>query len=102
MPIISRRSARGTLRLGGEPDTSGTPPLETDDSYETTLRDMEDSRGAKTPAMTDARYVTWYRWGQFKHLFRIHTFVPLEVWDPQNGSMQYIGRICWHCPEQAA
>lgn len=63
---------------------------------------MEASRGAEPVRMTDTRYATWYRWGQIKHLFRIHTFVPLEVWDPQNGSMQYIGRICWHCPEQTS
>jgi hypothetical protein len=51
--------------------------------------------------MADLRYATWFRWGQFKHLFGIHTFAPLEVWDTQAGSMQYIGRICWHCPERA-
>lgn len=87
--------------MGGEPDTSGTPTLETDSEYESTYDDMRQARKAEEVTMSDLRYATWCRWGLFKHIFGIHTFVPLEVWDTENGSMQYIGRICWHCQERS-
>jgi hypothetical protein len=39
--------------------------------------------------------------GKIKHLFGIHTFVPLEEWDLDAGSMRFIGSVCWHCQERS-
>lgn len=98
MPIISRRSVRGTPRLGGGPDTNGTPMPAIASEYETTYEAMLQMRNAAPTRMTDVRYAIWYTAGRVRHLVRWHTFVPLEEWDPEEGSMRYIGMVCWHCP----
>jgi hypothetical protein len=59
---------------------------------------MQEARGAAPVAMTDLRYAVWNLLGRAKHLFGLHTFVILEEWDLQQGSMRIIGSVCWHCP----
>lgn len=75
--------------------SNGTLP--TDPLYVTTFAEMAESRKAKEVSMSDARYAAWNLWGKIKHLVGWHTYVPMEVWDTDNGSCQYVGMTCWHC-----
>jgi hypothetical protein len=100
IPRISRRSVRGTLKLGPKPVTSGTPTGETGDSFESTYSSMQQARKAEPVRMSDARYAAWNIAGKVKHIFGWHTYVPLEEWSIGDGSMRYIGMVCWHCQER--
>jgi len=81
-----------------KPGINGTPP--TGQTSETTFDDMAEARGATTPRMSDLKYALWVWKGKIKHLVGWHTFVPLEEWDLEAGSYQYIGLTCWLCEER--
>lgn len=76
--------------------TSTDGPLPTDPLYVDTFEELATSRGASSP-VSDRKYVIWVLLGRVRHLFGLHTWVPLEEWDLDVGSMRYIGRLCWHC-----
>ena len=59
---------------------------------------MQQMRNANPVRMSDLRYFVWCMVGQIKHIVGWHTYVPLEEWDTEDGSMRYIGMSCWHCP----
>jgi len=61
---------------------------------------MLQMRNSAPVRMSDARYAIWSIVGRIKHLVRWHTYVPLEEWDPEEGSMRYIGEVCWHCSKR--
>jgi len=90
---ISSRSAKGTPKTDEKPGTNGTPQI--DPKYASTFDVMVTARGASQ--MSDARYRTWNMVARIKHIVGWHTFVPLEEWDLEAGSYQYIGRTCWRC-----
>lgn len=96
-PDTSSHSAKGTQKTDALADTSGTQPIET--SYGSTYEKLRQFRRANEVAMTDHRYFLWVSWGKIKHIFGIHTYVPLEEWDPNSGWVRYIGSACWHCPK---
>lgn len=84
--------------VGTTTSTDGLLP--TDPLYVTTFEELAQSRKARELTLSDRRYAIWLAWGKVKHLVGIHTFVPLEEWDLDAGSMQYVGSVCWHCKEQ--
>jgi len=90
---ISSRSAKGTPKTDEKPDTNGTPLI--DQTSGSTFDLMVTARGASQ--MSDARYWVWDTMAKIKHIVGWHTFVPLEEWDLEAGSYQYIGRTCWRC-----
>ena len=96
----SSPSAKATPKTDAAPVTSGTPPLPTDPLYVDTYNDMLAARSMKDAQMNELHYRLWNLIGKLKHVLGLHTFIPLEEWDPDDGSMQYIGMVCWHCPEQ--
>jgi hypothetical protein len=94
----SSRSAKATPRTDDAQASSGTLP--TDPLSVSTFDAMQEARGADQVTMTDLRYAVWNLLGRAKHLLGLHTFVILEEWDLQQGSMRVIGMVCWHCPEK--
>lgn len=85
--------------VGITTSTDGPPP--TDPLYATTFEELAASREAEDPTLSDREYVIWMAIGKIKHLFGIHSFVPLEEWDLGAGSMRFIGSVCWHCQERS-
>lgn len=94
-------------------DTSGTPL--TAHSFEPTSNDStltEEQKnvliddllkkrwgGDKIVRWGDAKYSWWLFWAKAKHLGGVHTFVPLEVWDRDAGTIEFMGDRCWICNE---
>ena len=78
--------------------TSTDGPLPTDPLYATTFEELAEYRQARelTP-WSDRRYALWFAKGRIRHLFGLHTWVPLEEWDLTAGSMRFVGDVCWHC-----
>jgi hypothetical protein len=97
-PPTSSPSAKPTLKMVAVEVDSGTRP--TDQSFESTLNAMLEARKMSNVRMSDVRYAIWNVWGKIKHVVGLHTYVPLEEWDPNNGSMQYTGMVCWHCTKE--
>ena len=91
--------AKDTPRTDDKPDTSGIQAENIDPLYVDTLDYMLAARSMKSAEMSDIRYFLWYWRGRLKHAFGFHTFVPLEEWDMEVASVQYIGLVCWHCTE---
>ena len=91
--VTSSHSAKDTPKTDEKPDTNGIPP--TGQTSGSTFDLMVTARGASQ--MSDARYRTWNMVAKIKHIIGWHTFVPLEEWDLEAGSYQYIGRTCWRC-----
>lgn len=99
-PIISRRSARGTLRLGAERATSGTPTESTEQPSGPTSkmeRQLHEQLSAhwKRTSMVRVQFVWWNLMVSIKHLFGIHTMIPVEEWDFEAGTVTMCGLICW-------
>lgn len=100
--------------MADEPDTSGTPP--TVHSFEPTSDDStvtEEQRKAIDEALmkrwggtavhwNESRYSWWLFWTKTKHLVGLHTYIPLEVWDRDAGSITFEGNRCWICNEEGA
>ena len=99
-PDISSPSAKGTPRTDALLDTSGTPKSGTADSYASTFEAMAEARKGHEVRMTDRKYALWFLWGKVKHLLGFHTFVQLEEWDLDAGSVRFIGMTCWHCQKR--
>lgn len=76
----------------------GLPP--TDPLYAYTFDELAEARGAReVDPLSDWRYALWFAKGRLLHLVGLHTWVALEEWDMDQGSMQLIGVSCWHCPK---
>jgi hypothetical protein len=50
--------------------------------------------------MPDWKFRAWNVWAHVKHIAGLHTFIDLEEWNSDDGSIQVIGRICWVCEER--
>ena len=73
---------------------------ETENSYAATFEAMAETRKGHEVRMSDRRYASWLIWGKVKHLLGFHTFVQLEEWDLDAGSVRFIGMTCWHCQKR--
>lgn len=47
------------------------------------------------------REEAWFQWWEMrarvKHRIGIHTIVPLEEWNTAEGSVRFVGDVCWLC-----
>jgi hypothetical protein len=96
----SSPSAKGTPKTDDALEGSGIQRESIDPLYVNTYREMQQMRNGEAPLMTDWHYAVWNIWGRLKHLVGLHTMIPLEEWDLDNGSMKIIGSACWHCPKE--
>jgi hypothetical protein len=100
IPAIWSRSAKGIRRTDAVPDTNGIRTPETGNSYAATFEAMAEYRKGHEVNMSDRKYARWFLWGKVKHLIGLHTFVQLEEWDLDAGSVRFIGMTCWHCQKR--
>lgn len=78
--------------MADKPGSNGTPP--TDRIYAA----ISQIRYWKSLKMTDTQYGVWNVWAHVKHLIGIHTWVPSERWQLEEGLIEIIGYACWVCP----
>lgn len=76
------------------------------DVTEDQLKQIHDAlaakHGGKVNAWGDRKYQLWNWWTKAKHAVGIHTYIPVERWDIEAGSIQFMGNQCWICSEEAA
>lgn len=100
IPSIWSRSAKGTPRTDDGLGSSGTP--RTDRSSEPTSemeRRLHEQLSAhwQRPSMDRLAFTWWTLLATIRHVFGIHTMIPLEEWDFVEEVVQLKGSICWKC-----
>lgn len=57
--------------------------------------------GGKVRPWNTTRYHRWLLMVKLKHVFGVHTYIPIERWDIERDTISYEGLLCWECERRA-
>ena len=97
---IWSRCVRAIRRTAGGQGSNGTPPRPTDPSYASTFDQLWKAREINRISRLDLVTKLVYTKALLVHPLGIHTWLPVEELDLDEGSARFGGIACWVCDKE--